>query len=150
MSNRMNIKDRMTELPETADTLGVCVVGNFENDMPGPQQVSSLVRVLADWCQRYHVEHTQIFGHRDLGHTACPGKNLYAQLPSIRQDVRNHGFQDFVFWADVGLNQASWSQTARMKFKHESIPGALRIENPRNQAGARGVVGTWRMRRQAS
>ena len=75
-----------------ADSLGVALSGNFENEHPNAAQIDSLVLLLATWCRNYDVSPDHIHGHRDVGTTAtaCPGRHLYQQLPAIRARVRRH------------------------------------------------------------
>ena len=74
------------------DSLGVCVVGNFENASPTANQISSLVKVLIEWCKKYKLKSTDIYGHTNAPggttKTSCPGRNLAAQLPLIKQKVQ--------------------------------------------------------------
>jgi len=85
-----------------SNTLGVCVMGNFQTVNPTTAAVSKLVELLA-WksgdsninplTSSYHppsgANFAHISGHRDGCPTACPGNLLYAQLPQIRIDVNN-------------------------------------------------------------
>lgn len=56
----------------------VCLVGNFETQ----PTTWAARRSLIELARRFPGKHLQ--GHRDAVATACPGKNLYAQLPRIR------------------------------------------------------------------
>jgi len=84
----------------------VCLVGNFENDVPSEAMVESLAKLLGWLAHRYNIELRQskrvmftsrgsnkyprgeivrarpISGHRDMSYTACPGKNAYPLLRS--------------------------------------------------------------------
>jgi len=57
-------------------TLAVCLTGNFETDKLTLMQEISLQLLVEEW----KVKHpdAKVVGHRDLGATLCPGKNLYA------------------------------------------------------------------------
>lgn len=68
-------------------TIGICLCGNFETEQPDAEQIGTLVQVLATLCKRYGLTAEAIVGHRDVNQTACPGRNLYAQLPAIRKRV---------------------------------------------------------------
>jgi len=70
-------------------SLGLHVGGNFEEEEPAAAQVDSLTLLLADLCETYGLDVTAetIVGHRDKLATACPGKNLYAKLPEIINNV---------------------------------------------------------------
>jgi hypothetical protein len=90
------------------DTFAVSAIGNYEKAAAPPVMVDSIARLLA-WklslayddpngttvltsvgggTSKYRagtkVTFNVISGHRDAGNTECPGKNLYAQLPTIR------------------------------------------------------------------
>ena len=75
-------------------SLGVCVVGNFEKEIPTTAQINSLVSVLTAWCKDNKLNATHIYGHFNvLGgstKTSCPGKNLKIQLPIIKQKVTSN------------------------------------------------------------
>lgn len=77
-------------------SLGICVIGNFQNDEPKKLQVDALVQVLAVLCKRHKLSVDKIIGHRDVAGiindptvaTACPGDKLYSKLPDIRNRVK--------------------------------------------------------------
>lgn len=73
-----------------ADTLGVSLCGNFEEEQPDASQIDSLILVLTAWCRNYVVWPGNIKGHREVGTTAtaCPGRNLFPQLLTIQERVR--------------------------------------------------------------
>ena len=91
------------------DSFAVSAIGDYEKAAAPPVMVDSIARLMA-WklatayrdpngttvltsqgggTSRYRagtrVTFNVISGHRDAGNTECPGKNLYAQLPLIRQ-----------------------------------------------------------------
>lgn len=72
-------------------SLGVCVVGNFEKEIPSQEQIYSLISVLTVWCEEHSLNSKDIYGHFNVpgGNTAtsCPGKNLKSQLADIKQRV---------------------------------------------------------------
>ncbi len=99
-----------------SDSFGVSVMGDYTKVAPSPETVAALARVIA-WkfsitgdgpsldplaivelvsagggTSRYKAgtvhDFIRISGHTDAGHTECPGKYLYAQLPAIRTMVR--------------------------------------------------------------
>lgn len=82
-------------------TMGICLMGNFNDVQPSEASLVSL-RQLTGWKLKkeglqpigtaFHASSTKqlnlISGHRDgLCATECPGNNLYAALPAIRQEV---------------------------------------------------------------
>ncbi|MGO1885391.1 MAG: N-acetylmuramoyl-L-alanine amidase, partial [Citricoccus sp.] len=93
------------------DTIGVSAMGNYDVASAPAAMVRAIERVLAWQAYRYDVDPTAqvtltqsgkgtarwtsgtrttqntILGHRDTNLTACPGRYLYAQLPTIRRNV---------------------------------------------------------------
>ncbi|TNE56818.1 MAG: T9SS type A sorting domain-containing protein [Bacteroidetes bacterium] len=79
------------------NSMGVCMLGNFQSDQPTPAALESLRRLLA-WkscdsgidpvAASVHpasgTSLNNISGHRDAGATLCPGDHLYSRLPEIR------------------------------------------------------------------
>jgi N-acetylmuramoyl-L-alanine amidase len=72
----------------------VCLMGNFQTDVPtieSLQSVVDMINLLVKEGDLVGQRQLEIFGHRDNPQhpnaTACPGNNLYAQLPSIRIEV---------------------------------------------------------------
>jgi N-acetylmuramoyl-L-alanine amidase len=58
------------------NSLGVCLVGNFDEVAPSQKQLSALFSFLKDKVQEYNIPIKNILGHRELpGVTkSCPGK----------------------------------------------------------------------------
>lgn len=70
----------------------VCIVGNFETRAPAAIEVEGVALGIVYGIRNgWITPDAQILGHRDNpahpGATACPGKFLYAQLPTIRTRV---------------------------------------------------------------
>jgi N-acetyl-anhydromuramyl-L-alanine amidase AmpD len=70
---------------ENWHTIGVNIVGEFDNHEPEPEQMQSAAKLLAALCHYYGIEPNRqhIVGHRDFNATACPGQNLYDKLPRL-------------------------------------------------------------------
>jgi N-acetylmuramoyl-L-alanine amidase len=66
-------------------SIGVCVVGNFENITPTPQQVASMVKKINDLCATYKLTWENVYGHCDFSTTLCPGKSLYHVLSQFKK-----------------------------------------------------------------
>ena len=76
-------------------SIGIHVCGNFDMAEPTEAQINALPMLIADICDAYGLIASAdiVVGHRDLMATACPGKNLYKQLDTIRGNAewyRNH------------------------------------------------------------
>ncbi len=94
-------------------TVGISLIGNFENATPPPAMQAALVRLLAWRLDVAHIDPQStvaftsggngkfragkvvtlraISGHRDTGPTDCPGNDAYALLPQIIRRVAATG-----------------------------------------------------------
>lgn len=74
------------------DAIGVCVIGNFEKSTQKftNDAKESLTSLLIYLCKKYNISPDNIYGHKDWGPTDCPGKNLYSQLSSIKNTVKQY------------------------------------------------------------
>lgn len=83
-----------------SNTMGVCFLGNFQNDQPSAAALASLEKLLAWKACDSNIDPAgtalhaasgltlnRICGHRDGGATLCPGDNLYAKLPAVRLET---------------------------------------------------------------
>jgi len=70
---------------ENKHTIGIHVCGNFEIGEPTSEQIESTAMLLANLCAEYglSIDRDTIVGHRELMATACPGRNLFAQMDVI-------------------------------------------------------------------
>lgn len=89
-------------------SVGVSLVGNFENIIPPQSQVDSLTTILTALAKKYDInpleqkyyfkksskipfivaeKHEAIAWHTDAWYTACPWENLYVLLPAIRNEI---------------------------------------------------------------
>jgi hypothetical protein len=106
------------------DAFAGSAIGNFEIARPPQAVVSAFARLMAwklslhgvrasstkQWVTKRYLQ--AIDGHRDAGQTACPGKYLYAKIPSIR--------------AAAAAYQRSWTgRTLRANLAGTSAPDIL-------------------------
>nr|DAV94398.1 MAG TPA: endodeoxyribonuclease I [Caudoviricetes sp.] len=70
---------------ENYHTIGIHVCGNFELAEPTDAQIEALAMLLANLCADYGlpIDRDHIVGHRELMPTACPGRNLFAQMDTV-------------------------------------------------------------------
>lgn len=89
-------------------SIGISLMGNFELTEPSPEQLQSLIKLTARLADAYSINvynkvsyHTaskedpyitdhsndSLVGHKDAWDTACPGKNLYKKLSTIKSQV---------------------------------------------------------------
>ncbi|HKQ77114.1 MAG TPA: N-acetylmuramoyl-L-alanine amidase [Blastocatellia bacterium] len=86
-----------------AGTMGVALLGDFNDGAPTTEALNSLKKILAWKCDQRDLDPTgrslhlasqlemnTISGHRDgPGATECPGNSFYPMLPEIGAEVRN-------------------------------------------------------------
>ena len=72
---------------ENTRNLGILVMGNFEEQKPTQNQIKALDDALQKFCAFYKVPGRRIYGHRELGRTVCPGKNLFPEVQRIRNRI---------------------------------------------------------------
>lgn len=65
--------------------IGIMCLGNFELQKPTAAQVETLTRLCSALMQGYKITPNNVFAHRDLGNSLCPGKFLYPYVVSIRK-----------------------------------------------------------------
>ncbi len=67
--------------------LGVMLLGNFERQEPSEKQINSLSMLTELLLRHYPVARDAIFGHCDIGASACPGRYLYSPyIHLLRKD----------------------------------------------------------------
>lgn len=72
--------------------IGICLVGNFDETMPTPQQLRSLEELVSFLNKAYNIDTDNIIAHRDApnANTKCCGDNLYGYIHSneFKQKVK--------------------------------------------------------------
>jgi len=56
--------------------IGICLVGNFNQDYQTDKQMDSLVRLVRFLMEKCRIPQSRIYGHGNLKPTDCPGKNF--------------------------------------------------------------------------
>jgi hypothetical protein len=56
--------------------IGICLVGNFDETNPSPQQMASLAKLVGYLMKTYRITPDRILGHGDTKITACPGRHM--------------------------------------------------------------------------
>lgn len=84
-------------------TIGIALIGNFQNRYPQEEQLASLRWLLAELADEYGIDPTErvmfqgksmptIVAHRDLSATQCAGRRVHQFLPAIRRLVASRDF----------------------------------------------------------
>ncbi len=71
-------------LHNNSNNLGIAVMGDFMHKLPTPKQLRALRAFLDDSRSRFSVSLTQVYGHRELSASSCPGDALFAWLKDYR------------------------------------------------------------------
>ena len=68
------------------DGVGICLVGNFENEKPSSSQLSSLTYLINYLQERCNIPRNQVIMHRTFRKTACPGRHFpyYKVMASLK------------------------------------------------------------------
>jgi hypothetical protein len=65
---------------QNTKTVGICCIGNYEEDTPSAATVESLKWLIGT--VKAIIGDKPVIGHRDVGQTLCPGANLYKLIQS--------------------------------------------------------------------
>jgi len=71
---------------QNSTSIGICIIGNFEKTEPTKEQINSLTHII-NFYNELTEKNLTIYGHRDFRKTSCCGRNLYAQLKQVRQQI---------------------------------------------------------------
>ncbi len=120
-------------------SMGVSLIGNFQDFSPSSAMLNSLKQVLAWKASQRGINPTgsanypganwqpvnNVAGHRDVNSTLCPGQRVYDLLPTIRNDVaamisssngpnllQNSTFETTAYpWSMIlNQNQCAWTR----------------------------------------
>lgn len=69
------------------NNLGISVIGDFVNKLPNPLQLNSLQNLLKYKLNENHLGIQDLYGHRDLKPTQCPGEMLYGWLQEYKKST---------------------------------------------------------------
>jgi hypothetical protein len=67
-------------LTENPNNLGISVIGDFQSKLPTTRQLYALRAFLNDERAKYHVAKSEVYGHRELHSSVCPGDALFGWL----------------------------------------------------------------------
>lgn len=74
-------------------SIGICIAGNYQEGPIAEDMLTQAVEVAAECCSRYGLSEADVFGHRELRSTLCPGKHVdmdsfRSQVGSLLEQVR--------------------------------------------------------------
>jgi hypothetical protein len=65
--------------------IGVCLIGNFDQEHPATAQLESLRKLLDNLRRTYRIPRTEVHKHLDFRSTDCPGKYLTPWVDEYRK-----------------------------------------------------------------
>lgn len=65
--------------------IGIALLGNFEKQQPSVAQLGAMRQLVKLLAARYRINPSRFYGHRDLGHSLCPGRYLYPFVTNMRR-----------------------------------------------------------------
>ena len=79
--------------------------GNYDEAEPNEKQLATIANLMAWGAMENKIEPIEIFGHKDLAQTGCPGKNLYkyiedGSLKKRVEDIVKSGQKPEIVWLD--------------------------------------------------
>jgi hypothetical protein len=64
--------------------IGIMLLGNFEKQKPSEAQWQACACLASALRDRFMIKRHRIYGHRDIGHSVCPGQYVYARVERLR------------------------------------------------------------------
>lgn len=61
-------------------SIGICVAGNFEIEPVTDTQKAGLFDLIEELLEKYELSWFDVYGHRELGNSLCPGEALFKEL----------------------------------------------------------------------
>ena len=91
-----------SSLSMNKESLGICLTGHFDNEKPSNAQMATLKKLVCWACEEFDVSPENVIGHKDVKGVkkTCPGANLYALLPEVRESV------------EMGAKISPWAEDA--------------------------------------
>lgn len=68
------------------NSLGICLVGNFDEEDPMKWGYDTLVWCIAEFCRARKIEADRVRLHREFANKSCPGRRIIGQV--LQDDVR--------------------------------------------------------------
>ncbi len=68
---------------QNTTSIGVCMEGHFDQEMPTAKQTQMLGKLLVSLCEAHSIPYTSIEAHRSFSNTSCFGKKLHNNFAKI-------------------------------------------------------------------
>ena len=70
--------------PRNGDSIGICVVGNYDAENPRKPMMDALETLINELLQKHNLTWNEVTWHRMWQATACPGEKLIPILHQIK------------------------------------------------------------------
>ena len=67
--------------------IGICLLGNFEQELPSGPALAALQRLVDGLCKEHRIARGRVYGHQELKATACPGRHLMGWVERYRASL---------------------------------------------------------------
>ena len=139
--------------------LGIAFQGDFER-LPLPRHLDRQLKTLSDWLRQLHTEQgfvnlgsvrpdgREVWGHREIRATACPGQHLFRKLGLIQfVEEDDEMMMDRPTWRKVQTGLQALQPPLYAGKRIDGLPGrntntAIRAFERRVGLDAQGVMGT--------
>ena len=75
---------------KNTNNVGISIMGNYHppvNNEVTQKSIDSIITLIKYLKDKFKIPKNEIYGHRDLGATDCPGDLLYSKIPEIKDKV---------------------------------------------------------------
>ena len=66
--------------------IGIALLGDYNRDLLPEKQKKSMILLIKALQERFEINKQNIFRHKDLGDTLCPGKNVWAIVQELKEN----------------------------------------------------------------
>lgn len=66
--------------------LGICMLGNYQQQSPNPQQLAALDRFVTSQMRTYNISLSDVRTHQEMAPTLCPGSTLQVAMVRTRRN----------------------------------------------------------------
>ena len=90
------------------DNIGISVMGNYHqpiNNEVTQRSLSALITLVRYLKEQYGITKNSFYAHRDLAPTYCPGDNLYAKMPYLKNEIFKDDENSVVVNVDLGNDE---------------------------------------------
>ena len=102
---RKDTEEGAHTIGQNLSSLGICIEGNFDTELPSEAQEKSLALLLRGMCEKYKIPANQIFPHRAFRNTSCYGSGLdnwWAARVYLEQEIAR--LQTILIWIQTQIN----------------------------------------------